>query len=306
MDLIWRLPGRELAPHLYSIGLITPFEHEQFLAKTTRSEKNEHILLALSRRPAGVLEKLLSCLDENDDIPGVKEIAKTLREKWEAVKLERSLLGNVAPLLTEAEMARARQMEGSLGLKFHRFAMSGWDEGEDHLFRMAGYLHSEDEEQAVLKQLHKDLIWTLPGPELVPHLYTKGLITHYEHEQFLSKNTLTEKNEYLLLVLSRRPAGVLEKLLSCLDENNDIPGVKEIAKMLREKREAVEREFSRFGSVDLGSEPFQTGDQKMPASPAVNMVSAVRKGREEEVVTMKAALDARDICSQKDRKGGYS
>ena len=106
-------------------------------------------------------------------------------------------------------------------------------------------------EQAVLQQLHKDLIWRLPGPELAPHLFSKGLITYYEYEQFLSKVTLTEKNEHLLLALSRRPAGVLEKLLSCLDENDDIPGVKEIAKTLREKQEAIERESLQVGEYNI-------------------------------------------------------
>ena len=87
------LPGQDLAPHLYSKGLITPFEQEQFQAKTTLSEKNEHLLMSLSRRPAGVLEKLLSCLDDNDEIPAVKEVAKALRQKWEDVKLELSQAG---------------------------------------------------------------------------------------------------------------------------------------------------------------------------------------------------------------------
>ena len=87
----------------------------------------------------------------------------------------------------------------------------------------------------------------LPGPDLAPHLYSKGLITPFEHEQFRAKMTLTEKNEHLLMSLSRRPAGVLESLLSCLDGNNDIPGVEELAKALRQKREDVELELSQAG-----------------------------------------------------------
>ena len=88
---MWTLPGPELAPHLYSKGMISPFEHEQFRAKTTQFEKNEHLLMCLSRRPEGVLQNLLSCLDDNDDFPGAKEIAQALRQKREDVELEHSL-----------------------------------------------------------------------------------------------------------------------------------------------------------------------------------------------------------------------
>ena len=87
------LPGLDLAPHLYAKGLITPYEYEQFRTKTTLTEKNEHLLMSLSRRPAGVLESLLSCLDDNDSIPGVKEIANILRKKQKDVELEISHAG---------------------------------------------------------------------------------------------------------------------------------------------------------------------------------------------------------------------
>ena len=76
-----------------SKGMISPFEHEQFRAKTTQFEKNEHLLMCLSRRPEGVLQNLLSCLDDNDDFPGAKEIAQALRQKREDVELEHSLAG---------------------------------------------------------------------------------------------------------------------------------------------------------------------------------------------------------------------
>ena len=87
----------------------------------------------------------------------------------------------------------------------------------------------------------------LPGPELAPHLYAKGLITRYEYEQFVAKTTLTDKNRHLLISLSRRPEGVLESLLSWLDDNDDISAAKEIAKSLREKLEDVKLEFSQVG-----------------------------------------------------------
>ena len=89
----------------------------------------------------------------------------------------------------------------------------------------------------------------LPGPDLAPHLYAKGLITHYEYEQFVSKTTLTDKNQHLLMSLSRKHEGILNKLLSCLDDNDDIPAAKEIAKSLREKLEDVKLEFSQVGRL---------------------------------------------------------
>ena len=87
------LPGQDLAPHLYSKGLITTFEYEQFIAKPTPTQKNQHLLMCLSRRPAGVLVSLLSCLDDNGEIPGVEKIAKALRDKLKDVKIEFSQAG---------------------------------------------------------------------------------------------------------------------------------------------------------------------------------------------------------------------
>ena len=102
-------------------------------------------------------------------------------------------------------------------------------------------------EQAVLQRLHKDLLWTLPSQQLAPHLYSKGLIHHYEYEQFCAKTTITDKNQHILMSLSRRPEGVLNELLGCLDDISDIPAAKEIAKSLREKLEDVKLEFSQVG-----------------------------------------------------------
>ena len=82
------LPGNDLAPHLYQRGLITPFEHEQFRAKLTLTEKNQLLLESLRRRPAGMLQKLITCLTDNNDISGAEEIAKTVAEKLEEVSLE--------------------------------------------------------------------------------------------------------------------------------------------------------------------------------------------------------------------------
>jgi hypothetical protein len=73
------LPGQDLAPVFFQNGLLTQAEYDQLHTKASANDKNLHILACLGRRPHGMLDDLISCLEKQTAVPGVKEILQDLK-----------------------------------------------------------------------------------------------------------------------------------------------------------------------------------------------------------------------------------
>ena len=89
-------------------------------------------------------------------------------------------------------------------------------------------------EQQILQKLHTELLRMLPGQDLAPFLFQDGLLTQAEYDQLPTKPTVNDKNLHILACLRRRPCGMLSGLMSCLEKQITVPGVKEILQQLKD------------------------------------------------------------------------
>ena len=109
-------------------------------------------------------------------------------------------------------------------------------------------------EQEILQKLHTKLLRMLPGRDLAPVFYERKLLTQAEYDELSTIPLPNEKNRHILSCLGRRPDGMLTDLISCLEDNKRIPGVKEI---LQHLKEALQGSYN-IGLSILYSRPLYT------------------------------------------------